>query len=82
MRAVDGISFALARGETLALVGESGCGKSTTARLVLRLIEPSAGSVRFEGMDITGLGGAALQGNCGAGCRSCSKTRSPRSIRA
>ena len=61
VRAVDGIGFSLARGETLALVGESGCGKSTTARLVLRLIEPTAGRVRFEGEDITRLEGAALR---------------------
>jgi len=54
VRAVDGVSFALARGETLALVGESGCGKSTTARLVLRLIEPSAGAVRFDGIEVSG----------------------------
>ncbi len=59
VRAVDGVSFALARGETLALVGESGCGKSTTARLVLRLIEPSAGTVRFDGVEVAG--GAALR---------------------
>ena len=61
VRAVDGLGFVLARGETLALVGESGCGKSTTARLVLRLIEPTAGTVRFEGRDITALGGAELR---------------------
>ena len=61
VRAVDGVSFELFRGETLALVGESGCGKSTTARLVLRLIDPTAGTVRFEGADITGLRGGAMR---------------------
>ena len=61
VRAVDGLGFTLDRGETLALVGESGCGKSTTARLVLRLIEPTAGTVRFEGQDITTLDGPALR---------------------
>ncbi len=61
VRAVDGVSFTLARGETLALVGESGCGKSTTARLVLRLIEPSGGMVWFEGTDITAMSGEPLR---------------------
>ena len=54
--AVRGVSFALRRGETFGIVGESGSGKSTLARLVLRLIEPSAGSVQFRGRDLTGLG--------------------------
>src|ERR1700758_3971046 len=61
VRAVDGVSFALDKGETLALVGESGCGKSTTARLVLRLIEPTTGTIRFEGAEIQNLHGAPLR---------------------
>jgi len=52
-KAVDGVSFALAEGETLGLVGESGCGKSTVAKSVVRLLRPSGGSVEFEGRDIT-----------------------------
>jgi oligopeptide/dipeptide ABC transporter ATP-binding protein len=61
VRAVDGVGFTLRRGETLALVGESGCGKSTTARLVLRLIEPSAGRVEFDGDDVARMDGSALR---------------------
>ena len=48
VRAVDGVDFHVDAGETLAIVGESGCGKSTVGRLVLRLLEPTGGSVRFE----------------------------------
>ena len=61
VRAVDGVSFSVMRGETLALVGESGCGKSTTARLALRLIEPSSGSIRFDGQDVTRVTGGAMR---------------------
>ncbi|QXM24193.1 dipeptide ABC transporter ATP-binding protein [Elioraea tepida] len=60
VRAVDGVDFAIAPGETLCLVGESGCGKSTVARLVLRLTEPTAGAIRLGGTDITALSEAEM----------------------
>ena len=55
LKAVDGVSFSVAKGETLALVGESGCGKSTVARLVVGLYRPTSGRVLFDGLDLTGL---------------------------
>jgi oligopeptide/dipeptide ABC transporter ATP-binding protein len=61
VRAVDGVSFDVVRGETLGLVGESGCGKSTTARLLLRLLAPTAGSIEFDGREIARLGGRDLK---------------------
>jgi oligopeptide/dipeptide ABC transporter ATP-binding protein len=61
VRAVDGVSLTVASGETLALVGESGCGKSTVGRLALRLIEPTAGTVHFNGRDLAALSGAELR---------------------
>lgn len=61
VRAVDGVTLRLAPGETVGLVGESGCGKSTVARCVVRLLEPTAGRVHFDGQDVTGLGAEPLR---------------------
>ena len=61
IKAVDGVSFSLEAGKTLALVGESGCGKSTVSRLMLRLIEPDQGRIRFEGRDLLALGANQLR---------------------
>ena len=76
LRALEDVSFSLAAGEVLGIVGESGCGKSTLGRAVLRLTQPNAGEVLFEGEDILtrcGIGGGI--------CRSCSRIRSGRSLR-
>jgi peptide/nickel transport system ATP-binding protein len=61
IRAVNGVTFSIGPGESLGLVGESGCGKSTLARLIVRLLTPTAGSIRFGGHEISGLGRSAMR---------------------
>ena len=61
LHAVDDVSFTIEKGKTLGIVGESGCGKSTTGRAILRLLEPTDGKVFFEGQDITSLSGGKMR---------------------
>ena len=81
MHAVSGVSFTISEGETLGLVGESGCGKSTTGRAILQLVTPTSGSVKFDGVELTALSGPEMR-RMRRTSRWSSRTRSPRSIHA
>lgn len=79
IKAVDGVSFQLKKGETLGLVGESGCGKSTTGRSIMRLIEPTGGTIHFEGQEIRRCRSVVFA-LFAKKCKLSFRTRTPRSI--